>query len=253
MLTIDHLCKRYGDKTAVEDLCLEVPAGQLYAFLGPNGAGKTTTLKCVVGLLRPTLGRVVVGGHDVQAEPVAAKRLVSYVPDRPYLYEKLSGREFLAFAGRMYGVGREACAQRIDALLGLFDATEWADELTENYSHGMRQKIVMSAALIHDPQVLVIDEPMVGLDPRSSRTVKTVLRERVAAGCAVLMSTHTLSVAEEVADRIGIILRGRLIVEGSYDELRRRADASERLEDIFLELTGGAGGAAAPGGELPRR
>ena len=253
MLTIDHLCKRYGDKTAVEDLCLEVPAGQLYAFLGPNGAGKTTTLKCVVGLLRPTLGRVVVGGHDVQAEPVAAKRLVSYVPDRPYLYEKLSGREFLAFAGRMYGVGREACAERIDALLGLFDATEWADELTENYSHGMRQKIVMSAALIHDPQVLVIDEPMVGLDPRSSRTVKTVLRERVAAGCAVLMSTHTLSVAEEVADRIGIILRGRLIVEGSYDELRRRADASERLEDIFLELTGGAGGAAAPGGELPRR
>jgi ABC-2 type transport system ATP-binding protein len=165
---------------------------------------------------------------------------MSYVPDRPYLYEKLSGREFLAFAGRMYGVGREACGKRIEELLALFDATEWADELAENYSHGMRQKIVMSAALIHDPRVLVIDEPMVGLDPRSARTVKTVLRERVERGCAVLMSTHTLPVAEEVADRIGIIHRGRLIAEGTCGELRARARDSERLEDIFLELTGAA-------------
>ena len=253
MLTIDHLHKRYGDKTAVGDLCLEVSAGQLYAFLGPNGAGKTTTLKCVVGLLRPTRGRVVVDGHDVQAEPVAAKRVMSYVPDRPYLYEKLSGREFLAFAGRMYGVDRETCARRIGELLAMFDAVEWADELTENYSHGMRQKIVMSAALIHDPRVIVIDEPMVGLDPRSSRTVKAVLRERVEAGSAVLMSTHTLSVAEEVADRIGIIHHGGLIAEGTCDELLRRADASERLEDIFLELTGDAAGAAMPdaGSQMP--
>ena len=240
MLTIDHLCKQYGDKTAVGDLCLEVPAGHLYAFLGPNGAGKTTTLKCVVGLLRPTRGRVLVDGHDAQAEPVAAKAVLSYVPDRPYLYEKLSGREFLAFAGRMYGVDRATCARRIDELLALFDAAEWAGELTENYSHGMRQKIVMSAALIHDPRVIVIDEPMVGLDPRSARTVKQVLRERAAAGCAILMSTHTLSVAEEVADRIGIIHRGRLVAEGTREELRDAAGASDRLEDIFLELTGDA-------------
>jgi len=253
MLTIDHLHKRYGQKPAVRDLCLEVAAGELYAFLGPNGAGKTTTLKCVVGLLRPSEGRVVVDGHDVQAEPIAAKRVMSYVPDRPYLYEKLSGREFLAFAGRMYGVDRLTCARRADELLALFDATEWADELCENYSHGMRQKIVMSAALIHDPRVLVIDEPMVGLDPLSARTVKTVLRERVADGCAVLMSTHTLSVAEEVADRVGIIHRGRLIVEGTCEELRRQASARGRLEDIFLELTAGveagAAGAAAAAAE----
>jgi len=242
MLQIDHLCKRFGGKHAVEDLCLEVGAGELYAFLGPNGAGKTTTLKCVVGLLRPTGGRVVVGGHDVQAEPVAAKRLLSYVPDRPYLYEKLSGREFLAFVGRLYGLERGLCASRIDELVALFDAGEWADELTENYSHGMRQKIVMSAALLHEPKALVIDEPMVGLDPRSSKTVKTVLRERAEAGCAILMSTHTLSVAEEVADRVGIINRGRLVAEGTVEELRRTAAASERLEDIFLELTGDAAG-----------
>lgn len=245
MLQIDHLHKQYGNKTAVDDLCLAVEAGQLYAFLGPNGAGKTTSLKCVVGLLRPTRGRVLVDGHDVAAEPVTAKRLMSYVPDRPYLYDKLSGREFLAFAGRMYGVDRATCARRMEELLELFDALEWADELTENYSHGMRQKIVMSAALLHEPRVLIIDEPMVGLDPRSARTVKQVLRDRVAAGCAVLMSTHTLPVAEEVADRIGIINRGRLLVEGTYDELRRQAASSNRLEDIFLELTSSAEAAPA--------
>jgi len=248
------LTKHFGATVAVDDIDLRVHQGEFFGFLGPNGAGKTTTLKCVVGLLRPTAGRVVVDGHDVQAEPVAAKRVMAYVPDRPYLYEKLSGREFLAFAGRMYGVERQACKARMEELLGLFDATEWADELTENYSHGMRQKIVMSAALIHDPRVLVIDEPMVGLDPRSARTVKNVLRERVDGGCAVLMSTHTLSVAEEVADRIGIIHKGRLIVEGTYDELRRRADASERLEDIFLGLTDAAETAMADApSQSPRR
>jgi len=237
MLTIDHLNKQFGDKTAVHDLCIGVPEGHLYAFLGPNGAGKTTTLKCVVGLLRPTAGRVLVGGHDMVGDPVAAKSLLAYVPDRPYLYEKLSGREFLAFVGRLYGVDRKVCAERIGELLALFDAEEWADELTENYSHGMRQKIVMCAALIHDPKVLIIDEPMVGLDPRSAKTVKTVLRERVAEGCAILMSTHTLSVAEEVADRVGIINRGRLVAEGTVAELQRTAAVSDRLEDVFLELT----------------
>jgi ABC-2 type transport system ATP-binding protein len=240
MLLIDHLTKRFGDKTAVDDLCLEVAAGELYAFLGPNGAGKTTTLKCVAGLLWPTGGHVLVGGHDVHAHAVAAKRLLSYVPDQPFLYEKLSGREFLGFVGRLYGLGREECAEAVSRLVAMFEAEEWAHELAENYSHGMRQKIVLSAALLHDPRLIVIDEPMVGLDPRSAKLVKTVLRERVAEGCAILMSTHTLSVAEEVADRIGIIDRGRLVAEGTYGELRQSASASEGLEDIFLELTGGA-------------
>jgi len=241
MLVIDHLTKRFGEKVAVSDLSLEVAAGQLYAFLGPNGAGKTTTLKCVAGLLRPTAGRVIVGGHDVHGDSTAAKRLLSYVSDQPYLYEKLSGREFLAFVGRLYGIGRQECASRVQRLVELFEAQEWADELTENYSHGMRQKIVISAALIHDPSAMVIDEPMVGLDPRSARIVKTVLRERVAAGCAILMSTHTLSVAEEMADRVGIIHRGRLVVEGSCEDLRRSASAAQCLEDVFLSLTGGTG------------
>ncbi len=244
MLRIEHLTKRFGAKTALDGLSLEVAAGELYAFLGRNGAGKTTTLKCVAGLLRPTAGRIVVDGHDVVAEPLEAKAILSYVPDQPYLYEKLSGREFLGFVGRLYGMSPEACTERIAALLGMFEAEEWADDLTESYSHGMRQRIVLSAALLHDPKVIIIDEPMVGLDPRSARTVKRVLRERVAAGCAILMSTHTLSVAEEVADRIGIIERGRLLVEGTHAELRRAAPSSERLEDLFIQLTDGA--AAGP-------
>jgi len=239
MLSIEHLTKRFGDKVAVHDLSLEVPAGELHAFLGPNGAGKTTTLKCAAGLLWPTAGRIRVDGHDVHAEPLPAKRVLSYVPDQPYLYERLSGREFLAFVGRLYGLERRLCAERVAGLIELFEAKEWADELVENYSHGMRQKIVLSAALLHEPRVLMIDEPMVGLDPRSSKLVKTVLRERVAAGCAILMSTHTLSVAEEVADRIGIVDRGCLVAQGTYDELCRSASGGSGLEDVFLELTGG--------------
>ncbi len=237
MLVVDHLTKRFGHKVAVDDLCLEVRRGELYAFLGPNGAGKTTTLKCVVGLLWPTAGRITIAGHDVHAEPLAAKRLLSYVPDQPFLYEKLSGTEFLYFVGRLYGLERRECVERAGRLLEMFEAKEWADELAENYSHGMRQKIVFCAALLHDPRLIVIDEPMVGLDPRSARLVKSVLRERVAEGCAVLMSTHTLSVAEELADRIGIIHEGRLIAEGTHAELQARAATSDRLEDIFLELT----------------
>ena len=237
MLVIEHLTKRFGSKLAVDDLSLRVRPGELYGFLGPNGAGKTTTIKCVCGLLRPTTGRVVVAGHDAQAEPLAAKAALSYVPDQPYLYEKLTGREFLAFTGRLYGLEPATVGERIERLVETFDSAEWIDELTENYSHGMRQRVVLSAALIHEPRVIVVDEPMVGLDPRSAKTVKTVLRERVAAGCAVLMSTHTLSVAEEVADRIGITVRGHLLVEGTCEELRAQASTSARLEDVFLELT----------------
>jgi len=237
MLAIEHLTKRFGKNTAVRDLCLEVRPGELYAFLGPNGAGKTTTLKCVAGLLWPSEGRVLVGGHDVHAEPVAAKRLLSYVPDQPYLYDKLSGREFLLFVGRLYGLGSAACAAAVEQLLDLFQAGEWADELAENYSHGMRQKVVLAAALLHDPSLLIIDEPMVGLDPASARLVKTVLRQRVAEGCAVLMSTHTLSVADEVADRIGILHRGALAAEGTQEELRCSVAGGGDLESIFLSIT----------------
>jgi len=240
MLAITDLTKRFGAKVAVDALSLRVREGELYAFLGPNGAGKTTTVKCVAGLLWPTSGRVLVGGHDVHADPLAAQRLLSYVPDQPYLYDKLSGREFLHFVGRLYGLDPKECARAVQELLELFDAEAWADEMAESYSHGMRQKIVLSAALVHSPKLLVVDEPMVGLDPASVKLVKTVLRQRVDAGCAVLMSTHALSVAEEVADRIGIIHRGRLLAEGTQEDLRRRASASERLEDIFLELTADA-------------
>jgi len=245
MLCIEHLTKRFGPKTAVDDLSIEIAAGELYAFLGHNGAGKTTTIKCVAGLLRPSGGRVLVDGHDVSAEPLAAKAVLSYVPDQPYLYEKLSGREFLGFVGRLYGMTPAACEEGIAEMLRLFEAEAWADDLAENYSHGMRQRIVISAALLHDPKVIVIDEPMVGLEPRSARTAKQVLRQRVEAGCAILMSTHTLSVAEEVADRIGIIENGRLLVEGTYAELRRTVPSSERLEDLFIELTNGAASPAA--------
>jgi ABC-2 type transport system ATP-binding protein len=245
MLAIEKLTKRFGTKTAVSELSLEVRPGELYAFLGPNGAGKTTTLKCVAGLLWPSAGHVLVAGHDVHAVPVAAKRLLSYVPDQPYLYEKLSGREFLLFVGRLYGLERHRCVEGVDALLSLFGAEDWADELAENYSHGMRQKIVLSAALLHEPKLLVVDEPMVGLDPASSRLVLGVLRQRVEAGCAILMSTHTLSVAEEMADRVGIIHRGRLVAEGTPEELLRNARAEASLEDVFLGLTRDAESAEA--------
>lgn len=240
MLEIENLTKRFGPKTAVSGLSLRVRPGELYAFLGPNGAGKTTTLKCVAGLLWPTSGRIRVGGHDVHASPVPAKRLLAYVPDQPYLYEKLTGREFLLFIGRLYGLARDRCVHAVDELLRLFEAEEWADDLAEGYSHGMRQKTVLAAALLHDPKLLVVDEPMVGLDPASARLVKTVLRQRVADGAAILMSTHTLSVAEEVADRVGIIHRGSLVAEGSPRELQGSAPRGS-LEDAFLALTEGAG------------
>ncbi len=236
-IEISKLTKRFGSKVAVNELTLHVRRKELYAFLGPNGAGKTTTLKVVTGLLRPTSGMVRVGGYDVHAEGVEARRLMSYVPDEPFLYEKLSGREFLFFVGRMYGMDPATCRTKVDELSERFGTGEYLDELTEGYSHGMRQRVVISAAMLHDPKVLVIDEPMVGLDPRSSRFVKDVLRERVAEGMCVLMSTHTLSIAEEVADRVGILHRGKLIAEGTVDELRSRGHTSGKLEDTFLTLT----------------
>jgi ABC-2 type transport system ATP-binding protein len=249
-LKIDILTKLYGDKIAVDNLSLTVEPGMLYAFLGPNGAGKTTTIKVATGLLRPTSGRVTVFGHDIHADSVAARRLISYIPDEPYLYEKLSGREFLQFVGQMYGMEPRDCDWRIEELSERFGTTEYIDGLAESYSHGMKQRVVITAAILHDPKVLIVDEPMVGLDPRSARLVKDVLREMAESGVCVFMSTHTLPIAEDVASRIGIINRGVLVAEGTVDELRPQGHTSTKLEDIFLTLTEET--ATAPGGAAGR-
>ena len=237
MIQIEGLTKTFGEKVAVNDLTLSIPAGCIFAFLGPNGAGKTTTIKTMVGLLRPTEGRVLIGGHDVQQEPLLAKALVSYVPDQPYLYDKLTGREFLAFVAEMYRIPKDVAERRMAELSDLFELNDYIDELSETYSHGMKQRVVLSSALLHDPKVIVVDEPMVGLDPKSIRLTKDIFRRKAKAGTTVFMSTHTLAVAEEVAQDIGIIHRGRLIARGSFADLQGQASLEGDLEDLFLDLT----------------
>ncbi len=237
MIRIEHVFKKFGEKEVLHNLSLEVAKGELFAYLGPNGAGKTTTIKVVTGLLKPTAGRVLVKGHDVQKEPLPAKRVISYVPDLPYLYEKLTAEEFLRFIGSLYGVNGALLGEKISHFLGLFGLEEFADFLIEDLSHGMRQRLVFGAALLHDPEVMIIDEPMVGLDPKSARLVKDVLRERGNNGTTVFMSTHSLSVAEELADRIGILNHGRLIAIGTFEELKEMSGEGGRLEDVFLQLT----------------
>lgn len=242
MIRIEDLTKRYNGTLAVDHLNLEIPAGQLFAFLGPNGAGKTTTIRMLAGLLRPTQGKAFIGGLDVQASPIETKRLIGYIPDRPYLYEKLTGRDFLKLVGDLYQVPRERQHENIPRFLELFELSEAADRLIENYSHGMRQKLVLSAALLHRPRVIVIDEPMVGLDPLSARLVKDILKQQAQSGVAVFLSTHTLSVAEEIADRIGIIHKGQLLFVGSVGELRSQMSNGGGLEELFLQLTAGEEG-----------
>ena len=239
-----HLVKRYGTHTAVDDVSFQVQRGEIFGFLGPNGAGKTTTLKVIVGLLQPTSGEVTVAGHDVQKEPLLAKAASGYVPDEPNLYPKLSTRELLRFVGDLYELDRARVERRIDELLKLFDLEQAGDDLIESYSHGMRQKAALAAALVHDPQVLVLDEPTVGLDPRSARLIKDILRQLADRGAAVILSTHILEIAERMCDRIGIINRGQLIAVGTMNELRALGTGAMNLEDIFLQLTGGAEDAA---------
>ena len=235
------LVKRYGDKLAVNNVSLDVRSGEVFGFLGPNGAGKTTTIKMIVGLLQPTSGTVRMAGHDVQAEPLGAKAASGYVPDTPNLYAKLTARELLRFVGDLYGLDRGQAARRIDELLRMFDLAEVADDTIDSYSHGMQQKTSLAAALVHDPRVLVLDEPTVGLDPRSARLIKDILRQMADRGAAVMLSTHILEIAERMCDRVGIIDRGELIAVGTMDELRARDSSGEAsLEDIFLGLTGGA-------------
>jgi ABC-2 type transport system ATP-binding protein len=240
MIELDNVTRTYGDKTAVAGLTLTVPRGELFAFLGPNGAGKTTTIKMLVGLLRPSSGRVMLGGFDVVAEPRRACALLGYVPDVPFLYDKLTGREFLNFIAGMYGYDHRAAPQRVQREIDHFELEGFIDELTESYSHGMKQRLVFAAALLHDPAVLVIDEPLVGLDPRSSKLVKDLLRARAAAGAAIFMSTHLLDVAEQIADRIGIVDQGKLLCIGTLAELRGRlASQHTSLEQMFLDVTSG--------------
>jgi len=238
MIEIRGVTRAFGRKTAVDGLDLVVPVGELFAFLGPNGAGKTTTIKMMVGLLRPSAGTIQLSGYDVVREQRDASRVLGYIPDEPYLYDKLTGREFLEFVAEMYGIAAPVAAERIAREIAAFELAEFVDYLTETYSHGMKQRIVFAASMLHDPEILVIDEPMVGLDPRSARLAKDLLRRKADGGTTIFMSTHTLSVAEEIADRVGIIDRGRLKFLGSVPELREALELHDSsLERLFLELT----------------
>jgi ABC-2 type transport system ATP-binding protein len=238
MIVIDHLTKRYADFTAVDDLSLSVRPGEIYGFLGPNGAGKTTTIRIIAGLSLPTSGSVHVGGVDVVADPVRVKAMMGYVPDRPYLYEKLTGRELLQFVANLYRREWRDCEARALELLRYFDLHDWIDARIENLSHGMKQKLVIIAALVHDPAVLIIDEPMVGLDALAQRQVKRLFRRLAEEQKTVFLTTHTLSVAEAVCDRIAILRRGRIAAEGTSAELKEAAgQPGSALEDVFLEMT----------------
>jgi ABC-2 type transport system ATP-binding protein len=245
MIEFQQVCRSYGDKVAVENLNLRVGSGELYALLGHNGAGKTTAIKMLAGLIRPGSGTVSVGGYDLVSQTREATALVGYVPDQPFLYDKLSGREILQFIGRMYGMDAGQVGQGIDREIQRFELSEFVDELTETYSHGMKQRTVFASALLHAPRVLVIDEPMLGLDPHSIRLVKDLLKLEVASGLCVLMSTHTLAAAEEIANRVGIMGHGRLLFDGSIDTLRERFPGGKQsLEAMYLALTEHNGEAA---------
>jgi ABC-2 type transport system ATP-binding protein len=235
-----NLCKDYGGFRAVDQVNLAVKAGEIFGFLGPNGAGKTTTIRMLIGLLRPTSGQVFIDDHDLSKHPVEAKSVVGFIPDRPYLYEKLTGEEFLEFMAGLYGVNGSEVGKRITELLRFFDLTDWRRELIESYSHGMKQRLVMASALIHRPKAIIVDEPMVGLDPRGARLLKDAFKKLASEGVAIFMSTHTLEIAERMCDRLAIINEGRIIAEGSMEQLRGQAKAGERsdLEEIFLSLVG---------------
>jgi ABC-2 type transport system ATP-binding protein len=233
MLSIRGVSKRFGSLAAVSELSLDVPAGSIHAFLGPNGAGKTTTMRMVVGLLRPDGGAIAVGGHDVVKDGVAARQLMAYVPDEPYLYERLTGREFLDFTARVYGLDRSTYERRLAEEVARFNLAGFLDQLGEGYSHGMRQRVVLAAAMLHAPRLLVVDEPLVGLDPRHIRVALDCFVEIARSGGAVLMSTHTMATVEEIADHVTVIDRGRALASGTVAEVK----GDRGLEKRFFELT----------------
>ena len=238
MIEIEHVTKRYGSFCAVNDLSITVQPGEIFGFLGVNGAGKTTTLRMLAGVLKPTSGRIRIGGFDLESQSQEAKKITGFIPDRPYIYTKLTGREFLYFVADLYLVDPAVAEERIYSLLAAYHLENWQDELVESYSHGMKQRLATCAALVHEPKVLIVDEPMVGLDPHGARLLKRSLREYATAGMSILLSTHSLNVAEEVSDRLAIIHQGSLITQGSMSDIRAFAgEHTKDLENIFLELT----------------
>ena len=236
---LEHLTKVYRGLRAVDDISLRVERGTIFGFLGPNGAGKTTTIKMMAGVLRPSAGRILINGLDLAREPAAVKRCVGFIPDRPFVYEKLTGLDFLNFIAGLYDLNHNALVRtRIQGLFELFELHNWQDELIESYSHGMKQRLVMCAALVHEPDVLIVDEPMVGLDPKGARLVKNLFKDQARRGTTVFMSTHSLEVAEEVCEEIAIIRTGRIIARGTAESLRAQAGVDGNLEHTFLALTG---------------
>ena len=241
MIQLKSLSKKYGDYKAVDDLNLFVKKGEIFGFIGPNGAGKTTTIKMIGGILAPSAGSVTVAGIDIQKEPEKAKRKIGFIPDRPYLYEKLTGREFLKFTADLYGVPADIFNRKAQQNLEMFSLADWSDELIQSYSHGMKQRLIMSAALLHDPEVIIVDEPMVGLDPMAIMMVKDLFQRLAHTGVTVFMSTHTLAVAEDICERIGVINKGHLIASGTTADLQRKANVTDAaLEQVFLNLTNSA-------------
>jgi ABC-2 type transport system ATP-binding protein len=239
MIILKNLTKMYRGTKAVDNLNLRIPEGTIFGFIGPNGAGKTTTIRMMTGVLRPTSGSIFIDGLDMAKEPSQVKRIIGFIPDRPFLYEKLSGTEFLRFKAGLYGLGSNGLDNEINELFDLFELSEWADELIESYSHGMKQRLIIASALIHKPKVIIVDEPMVALDPRGAKLVKDLLRESARKGSTVFMSTHTLTLAQEVCDQIAIVDRGRIIASGTPKDLEKQAGVRGDLERVFLTITGG--------------
>jgi len=238
MIELKNVTKKFGSFTAVDNLTFMVPEGEFFGFLGPNGAGKTTTIKMIVGLFTPTTGDIIINGFNILSHPIEAKQSIGYVPDIPFLYEKLTGREFLYLVGGLFRISKPVLRERIDELVGHFEIGSWVDKRTEDYSQGMKQRITIAAALLNRPRVIIIDEPLIGLDPRSAKIVRETLQLQSKNGVSILMSTHSLAFAEELCDRIGIINNGRLVLCETREQLQiQKAQYDGKFESVFLELT----------------